>query len=85
MGIAGNVAHPLNDIQIPKECFANPGFKYCFGVPTERAFNLASVDGVAPVLTGMVREKRDVFRIVENEIAANEPGAAGNKNGHKLV
>src|SRR6202041_3937978 len=58
---AGHVLHPLLVLKIPANGFANAGFKRFLRPPTQFAFNLPRIHGIAPVVSRTVLHERDQF------------------------
>src|SRR6202789_4016348 len=58
---AGHVLHPLLVLKIPANGFANSGFKRFLRPPTQFAFNLPRIHGIAPVVSRAVLHEGDQF------------------------
>src|ERR1700733_15588708 len=58
---AGPVLPPLLVLKIPANGFANAGFKRFLRPPTQFAFNLPRIHGIAPVVSRTVLHERDQF------------------------
>ena len=63
VGAAGYVFRPGGVVEIPGDGFAQAGFEAFGRVPAQFAFELAGVDGVAPVVARAVGDEADKLRV----------------------
>src|SRR6266567_4262241 len=59
VGATGHIAYPRFIIKIPAHCLAKAAFQCCLRLPTQFALDLASVHGVAAIMSRPVLHKRD--------------------------
>ena len=57
---AFDASDPFRVVQVPLNRFLDTGFKRLLGFPSKLAFDLAGVDGIAPVVPGTILDERDL-------------------------